>query len=494
MIPVRNVYYMLAYAFRALDERGWGDFDAEEFDNAADLSAAILCHGVGMQLKRGIGQGYVDRTGALASPRGKIELSESLRAQTLLRHQAVCTWAELSPDTAMNRVLKSTMLLLLRSDAAPERKHGLRRLLAYFGDVGEADLAHVDWDMRFDRTSRGYRMLMGACWLACNGLLQGQDAGETRLMAFEDDQRMSHLYEKFVLEYYRRERTDLDVGAPYVRWVLDDGADELLPAMRSDVTLSRGDDVLIIDCKYYGHDTQLHMGARTVHSHNLYQIFTYVKNRDASFGDAPHSVSGMLLYARTDDEVQPDVTYRMSGNEISVTTLDLDQDFEGIRARLNAIAQEHFPRRNMYESLTELIPQIDSADQYGEWVVDHEHKGTPDDPIHFPYVSYGQVMRDYDHRVYAFVDKHPEYGLTNYSDILARSGIEWSSESMEAADVSKLDGQTVMALLVASLRADRFCEGALLGFFESGAIRRWLERLRQIDLDTELQLKEDLGV
>lgn len=481
MIPVRNVYHMLAYAFRALDERGWGDFDAEEFENAADLSAAILCRGVDMQVKRGLGREYVDRTGALASPRGKVELSESLRARTLLRRQAVCTWAELSTDTPMNRILKSTMLLLLRSDAAPERKRGLRRLLAYFGDVGEEDLSHIDWGMRFDRTSRGYRMLMGACWLACNGLLQGKDKGGAHLVDFEDDQQMSRLYERFVLEYYRRERPDLEVGAPYVKWALDDGIRDLLPAMKSDVTLSRGSDVLIVDCKYYAHDTQLHMGARTVHSHNLYQIFTYVKNRDADFRDEPHRVSGMLLYARTDDEVQPDVTYQMSGNEVSVTTLDLGQEFEGIRAQLNAIAQKHFPRRNMYESLTELIPELDSADEYGTWVVDREHKGTADDPIHFPYVSFGPVMWDFDRRVCAFVGGHPEYDLTHYSDILARSGIEWSTKSMEGADASKLDGQTVMALLVASLRADRFCEGALLGFFESGAIRRWLIRLREID-------------
>ncbi|MCI7439019.1 MAG: 5-methylcytosine-specific restriction endonuclease system specificity protein McrC, partial [Coriobacteriaceae bacterium] len=82
MIPVRNVYYMLAYAFRALDERGWGDFEAEEFDNAADLCAAILCRGVGLQLKRGLGREYANRTGELSSPRGKIELSESLRVRT----------------------------------------------------------------------------------------------------------------------------------------------------------------------------------------------------------------------------------------------------------------------------------------------------------------------------------------------------------------------------------------------------------------------------
>ncbi|MCI6547407.1 MAG: 5-methylcytosine-specific restriction endonuclease system specificity protein McrC [Coriobacteriaceae bacterium] len=481
MIPVRNVYYMLAYAFRALDERGWGDFEAEEFDNAADLCAAILCRGVGLQLKRGLGREYANRTGELSSPRGKIELSESLRVRTLMRHQAVCTWAELSPDTGMNRILKSTMLLLLRSDASRERKRGLRRLLAYFSEVGEADLAHVDWGMRFDRTNRGYRMLMGACWLACNGLLQGQDEGKARLMEYADDQQMSRLYERFVLEYYRRERPDLTVGAPHIEWALDDETRELLPAMRSDVTLSRGRDELIVDCKYYTHDTQLHLGKRTVHSHNLYQIFTYVKNEEARLADFPHTVAGMLLYARTEDDVQPDVTYRMSGNEISVTTLNLNQPFEGVRARLNSIAQAHFPRRNMYESLTELIPELDSADEYGTWVVDREHKGTADDPIHFPYVSFGPVMWDFDRRVYTFVDGHPEYDLAHYNDILAHSGIEWSTESMEGADASKLDGQTVMALLVASLRAGRFCEGALLGFFESGAIRRWLIRLREID-------------
>ena len=47
---------------------------------------------------------------------------------------------------------------------------------------------------------------------------------------------------------------------------------------------------------------------------NLYQIFTYVKNKDAEFGDEPHRVSGMLLYAATDKAIQPDNSYRMSGN------------------------------------------------------------------------------------------------------------------------------------------------------------------------------------
>ncbi|MDY3291738.1 MAG: DUF6508 domain-containing protein, partial [Parolsenella sp.] len=79
------------------------------------------------------------------------------------------------------------------------------------------------------------------------------------------------------------------------------------------------------------------------------------------------------------------------------------------------------------------------------------------------------------------VDEHPEYELTHYHDILERNGLEWDSQAMSGADVSELDGQAVMALLLGAVRAERFCDGALLGFFEDGSMRRWLLRLKEID-------------
>ena len=50
----------------------------------------------------------------------------------------------------------------------------------------------------------------------------------------------------------------------------------------------------------------------------------------------------MLLYAATDEAVQPNNSYQMSGNKISVRTLDLDREFSEISAQLNAIVSEHF--------------------------------------------------------------------------------------------------------------------------------------------------------
>ncbi len=344
MIRVQNIYHMLAYAFQVLREQGYRDVATEEFPNTAELCAAILICGTNSQVKRGLGREYIDRTSALSTLRGKFEMTDSLKTRSVLRRQMVCSYDEFSIDTPMNRILKATIMLLLRSNTSKERKRKLKRLLAYFGDVSDVDLATVNWQMRFNRNNQTYRMLITVCWLVAKGLLQTQEDGTTRFSDFLDDQRMSRLYEKFILEYFKREHPELDVGAPHINWALDDGVDDMLPTMRSDIVLSLGETTLIIDAKYYSNVMQHQYDTYSIHSHNLYQIFTYVKNREAELAraDVPHEVSGMLLYARTDEKIQPDVVYKMSGNQISVRTIDLDVPFEDIRKQLDEIAESHF--------------------------------------------------------------------------------------------------------------------------------------------------------
>ena len=340
MIRVRNLFHMLAYAFSALTEQGYRAVATEDFDNAAELCAAILERGVSLQLKRGLGQEYVSRTEARSCLRGTIKVTESVKSQAVWRRQLVCSYDEFSVDTTMNRVIKATVALLVRADISRARKKSLKKLMVFFADVRDIDLHRVDWNMRFDRNNRTYRMLMAVCWLVVKGLLQTQSDGATRMMDFFDEQRMSRLYEKFILEYYRREHPRLRARASFVEWALDDGMMDGLPAMRSDITLSARGRVLIIDAKYYAATMQRNFDKRSVHSGNLYQIFAYVKNKQAALERAGESVevSGMLLYAATDEEVQPDFTYRMSGNQIGVRTLDLDRPFEEIRAQLDGIA------------------------------------------------------------------------------------------------------------------------------------------------------------
>ena len=342
MIPVQNIYYMLAYAFQVLNENGYKDIATEQFDNVGELCAAILAKGISVQLKRGLGKEYVSQTEPLSSLRGKIDIAESIKTQSMLRKQLVCTYDDFTVNSYMNRILKSTMELLIRSDISKVRKKDLRKLLVFFGDVDSIDVYDINWRLQYNRNNQSYRMLISICYLVVKGLLQTNTAGITKLMDFLDEQRMCRLYEKFILEYYRREHPEVKASASQIPWQLDDDFGAMLPVMQSDIMLSKGSATLIIDAKYYGHTTQSQYGVNTLHSGNLYQIFTYVKNKDAEYGDQPHTVSGMLLYAQTDEVVQPNHVYHMSGNKITVRTLDLKLPFSDIAKQLDGIVATHF--------------------------------------------------------------------------------------------------------------------------------------------------------
>lgn len=127
----------------------------------------------------------------------------------------------------------------------------------------------------------------------------------------------------------------------------------------------------------------------------------------------------------------------------------------------------------MYESLTKYL-DVFKEERYGEWVID-ENK------VHFPYVNYTDEVRNFLGDIMAFVDAHKEMRLTNYYGILEDLGIEMSTEAMAEVDPESLDGQAVMALIVASMRGERFCEGFLLRLLNEGCVVKWLKRLKEID-------------
>ncbi|MGN0688307.1 MAG: 5-methylcytosine-specific restriction endonuclease system specificity protein McrC [Oscillospiraceae bacterium] len=342
MIPIQNIYYMLSYAFQILNEQGYKKLATEEFHNTAELMAAILAKGITAQVKRGLGREYLPKNEELSSLRGRIDISESIQRLTMLNKKLVCEYDEFSVNSTMNRIIKSTVELLIRSDISKARKKELKKLMVYFADVEPLDLYSVNWNIRFDRNNQNYRMLISICYMVVKGLLHTNSDGSTKLMDFLDEQRMCRLYEKFILEYYRREFPQITANSSQIDWQVDDGYDEMLPGMQTDIMLSHNERVLIIDAKYYSHATQVQYGTPTIHSHNLYQIFTYVKNKETELQNVPHKVSGMLLYAKTDESVIPDNRYRMSGNEIAVRTLDLNCDFCEIAAQLDRIVEEFF--------------------------------------------------------------------------------------------------------------------------------------------------------
>lgn len=339
MVKIKNIYYMLAYAFQALKEDGWDYLTSEEFDNIHDLMAAILSKGISNQLKRGVYRDYQTQTEVLSGLRGKINIAISIKRQTLRNRQIVCSFEDFSENNVMNQILKTTSLLLIHhSNVRMEQRKKLKNLMLYFDRVDIVAPQEINWNtLNYHRNNATYKMLMNICFLIIKGLLLTTESGKYKLSKYLDDQHMHRLFERFVLGYFQRKYPNLKAGASNIDWIVDDGFADFLPRMKTDITLRRGEETLIIDTKYYGHTMQKNpqFDKSTLISGHLYQIFTYVKNKDTN---NTGNVSGVLLYAKTEEEITPDNEYRMSGNRISVKTLDLSGEWEEIRSQLDGIA------------------------------------------------------------------------------------------------------------------------------------------------------------
>ena len=336
-ILIKNVYYMLSYAFTVLGQGDYEEVATEDFENIHNLFAAILSKGINRQLKQGLYREYLNRKEDVVVARGKINMSGTIRNKLARKRLLNCEYDELSENKLMNQVLKTAAVLLLRhAKVNVEYKNELKKEMLFFSNVDTIDPLMIRWaNIRFQQNNSTYRMLIGLCRLIFDGMLLTTDSGEYRLATFLNKQSMSRLYEKFILEYYKNEHKELHASSSQIPWNLDDDKNDMLPIMQSDIMLNGNDKTLIIDAKYYKTSTQSRYDSSTIRSAHLYQIYSYVKNYDKGrTGD----VSGMLLYAKTDEDTPPSGSYSMDGNKIMVRTLDLNCDFAKIRKQLDDIA------------------------------------------------------------------------------------------------------------------------------------------------------------
>lgn len=344
-IFIKNIYYMLSYAFQVLKQSNYEAVAAEKFENAQDLFAAILAKGVAQQLKRGLYREYITKNETLSVMRGKLDMPETLRIRMQRKQRLACEFDELSENNRFNQILKTTMHYLLRDDGVkPDRKAALKKILVFFDGIDLLEPSGIQWSrLRYQRNNKNYELLMNICYFVLDGMLQTTEKGGYKMAAFSDD-HMSRLYEKFILEYYRQNHGYLtEVKAGQVKWNIDGDANtsmiRFLPVMQTDIMLRLKERILIIDAKYYGKTLQKQFDKYTLHSGNVYQIFTYVKNQDK---DNTGSVAGVLLYAKTDEAITPDCMFNMGGNQIGAKTLDLNVDFAVIAAQLDKLAEDFF--------------------------------------------------------------------------------------------------------------------------------------------------------
>ena len=205
-ILIKNIYYMLAYAFQVLKRNNYANIASEKFEHIEDLFAEILSRGISYQLKQGLYREYVPRTESLPTMRGKIDITKTIKHRIQCQQILSCEFDELSENNIFNQILKTTISILLQGKiVAKERKNKLKKVLPFFVNINTIEPSIVKWNI---------------CYFILEGLLQTTEDGKYHMATFSDEY-MHRLYEKFVLEYYKTEHPELKTSTSRIKWNID---------------------------------------------------------------------------------------------------------------------------------------------------------------------------------------------------------------------------------------------------------------------------------
>lgn len=224
-IPIKNIYYMLSYAFSVLRQEGFAQLGSEDFENIYELLCEILIKGIREQLKRGIYKEYNLIEEDLSVLRDKIGITKSIKLKAMSSTKLHCIYDEFSSDNILNQILKTTCLALVRNaNVNIQHKKKLKYLMMYFGEVSEISIKTVDWKkLNYHRNNLTYKMLINICYLIWQGLIVTEQNGKYKFMNFIKDKLMAKLYEKFVYEFYKKECPEISVNYQQkISWKTDE--------------------------------------------------------------------------------------------------------------------------------------------------------------------------------------------------------------------------------------------------------------------------------
>ncbi|GGH80446.1 5-methylcytosine-specific restriction enzyme subunit McrC [Pullulanibacillus pueri] len=341
-IPIRNIYYMLSYAYQTLNLSEYKHIGVEKFESAKDLYAEILSIGIPVLIRGGLIREYVSVEESSTVIKGKIDINSSIKTNALVDKKLVVKYDEFSEDILLNQIIKATLVFLSHSAKIKQKKRRLfYGFLPYFSGVSDIELNLQRWkNVQYNRQNIRYQFVIDVSRYLFEELLLDESSTSQFMKQVQDEQRLAALYEKFIFSFFKRE-TNYCVSRPQIQWKVDDEFTEALPIMQTDLVLQKGNKTLIVDTKFYSENmvSRFEGGALKQKSSNLYQIFTYLNNWNKKSNEI---VGGMLLYARTTVLNQPNHTYNIKGNQIFVLSLDLNQDFNGIKKDLFAYALQFF--------------------------------------------------------------------------------------------------------------------------------------------------------
>lgn len=341
-VPIRNLFCLLSYA-NEMPHLVKSLNDVDEDLITYDFIAKQFLNEVQTLNRRGFVKSYVVKKEPTSRLGGRLMMNDSMGYIITRKPIIVCEKDEYSANILLNQVMKSTLKSICFNRYVKEETR--KQSFLYLDLIPEVIASPLMKEMfskiYFGKHNVHYKRMVHIARLLHELTLLSHKHGNWSLFSAELDERsLNQIFEKFLFHFYRIEQQDYRVSSEVMKWQLE-GNQSLLPFMRTDVSLTQknGFEKIIIDAKFYKNVFQENYGKSSFHSHNMYQLYTYLLHQPKEL-----NVRGILIYpfngVHVDEQFRRD-----NGMTMEIMTLNLDDSWKGIYEKLLGVLNRNVDGR-----------------------------------------------------------------------------------------------------------------------------------------------------
>jgi 5-methylcytosine-specific restriction enzyme subunit McrC len=229
-------------------------------------------------VRQGMPRRYVEHADDLPTLRGRLNVTRQFTALAVEPSRLACRFDALTPDIALNRIMKAAVTRLSRIARTTDNQRRLHELAFAYADIADVPLAALRWDqVTLDRTNARWRELLNLARLLLGERFQTTSAGGSDgfSLLFE----MNMLFEEYVARMLRRALagTELRVVSQGGRlYCLETDDRRGLFQTRPDILIKRGGEVVqVIDTKWKRIAARIDDPKQGVSQADVYQMMAY---------------------------------------------------------------------------------------------------------------------------------------------------------------------------------------------------------------------------
>lgn len=205
---VENAWEMLKYLYHELRTKKFKAMDISKCKTLDDLYALVIATWCTALAKEGLYKEYITiEDEELTSPRGQINVQETIARQSMKRGTIVCSYDELSEDIYLNHVLKGTLQYFLYDNSIDKLvRLEIQKSMQLFNGVGYTDIKYIKWkDIKYNNSTIRYKHLLEMCktYLDEHYLMRTEN--------YTDDDRLYVLFKKQITKYLGIKYGEIDI-------------------------------------------------------------------------------------------------------------------------------------------------------------------------------------------------------------------------------------------------------------------------------------------